>query len=212
MASKIYSIQSYYQFYKAILPTPNENLINLRHNDDSSSVIEDTDIDQSLRTTKTNDLSGLLFNNNTSRMNEIYWLPQFQKLDFVNKNQVQSSEYQTVSETINTKNSDAVVELNDYIFYKEVKYTIDEFLENMQKEIKFLKKNNRELDDYLSHEHETIDEGIRAIRRGIEDIKYGRDYNINGSVRWVHADASHQNLCQNSFSFQIRAEYNNLVK
>ncbi|CAG8832448.1 5685_t:CDS:2, partial [Racocetra persica] len=151
-----------------ILPTPNENLINLRHNDDSSSVIEN--INQSLQKTKTNDSSGL-FNN-----------------------------------TINTKNSDAVVESNDYIFYKEVKYTIDEFLENMQKEINFLYKNNRELDDYLSHEHENIDE---------KDINYGRDYNIYGSVRFidgVRADASHQNLCRNLFSFQIRAVYSNLVK
>ncbi|CAG8507745.1 9212_t:CDS:2 [Racocetra fulgida] len=38
-------------------------------------------------------------------------MPQVQKIDFFNKKQIQSSECQTVFETI-TKNSDAVIELN----------------------------------------------------------------------------------------------------
>ncbi|CAG8557280.1 10522_t:CDS:1 [Racocetra fulgida] len=112
---------------------------------------------------------------------------------------------------IYTENSDAVVEVNDYIFYKEVKYTIDEFLKNIQEEINFQKKESREFVDYLSHEHENIDESIRNLLRCLEDEIFERDCGVC-CIDGVRVDASSQNLCRNSFGFQIRAGYNNFVK
>ncbi|CAG8838162.1 19558_t:CDS:1, partial [Gigaspora margarita] len=94
----------------------------------------------------------------------------------INEEQVQSPEYQTVSKTIYTEESELIIELNDrksidlykndslvpnyvvvnadykdYIFYQKVKYPIDEFLENQQKEIEFLYNDNNLLNDYFSH-------------------------------------------------------------
>ena len=120
--------QSYYQFYNSSLVI--ENIY-------SHLTFEY----QSLRT-KMNDTSSLL---------------QVREINTDTEEKVQSLEYQTVSETINTEKSKLVMELNDrnnieickvslvpnyeivnagyedYIFYKKVKYTINEFLENLKK-------------------------------------------------------------------------------
>ncbi|CAG8630400.1 17637_t:CDS:1 [Racocetra fulgida] len=98
-----------------------------------------------------------------------------------NEEQVQSLEYQTVSETINTEKSELVVELNDIksidinkkdslVSNYEVVNTDDEdeFLENLQKGIESLNKDNRLLKDYLSHQHKDIYESIRALQKDIE--------------------------------------------
>ncbi|CAG8613740.1 13953_t:CDS:2 [Gigaspora rosea] len=159
--AKALSFQPYYQFYN------------------SSSVIENiyshlTIEYKSLRT-KMNDTSSLL------QVREI-------KSDI--EEQVQSLVYQTVSEINNTEESELVIELNDskndslvsnyvvvnadyedYIFYKKVKYPINEFLENQQKEIESLTEDTRSLKDYLSNEHKYILEKIRTLRNDIEILE-----------------------------------------
>ncbi|RIB13774.1 hypothetical protein C2G38_2040689 [Gigaspora rosea] len=159
--AKALSFQPYYQFYN------------------SSSVIENihshlTIEYKSLRT-KMNDTSSLL------QVREI-------KSDI--EEQVQSLVYQTVSEINNTEESELVIELNDskndslvsnyvvvnadyedYIFYKKVKYPINEFLENQQKEIESLTEDTRSLKDYLSNEHKYIREKIRTLRNDIENLE-----------------------------------------
>ncbi|RIB07044.1 hypothetical protein C2G38_2215591 [Gigaspora rosea] len=164
--AKSLSFQPYYQFYN------------------SSSVIENihshlTFEYQSLRT-KMNDTSSLL---------------QVREINSDTEEKVQSLEYQTVSETINTEKSKLVMELNDrnnieickvslvpnyeivnagyedYIFYEKVKYTIDEFLENQQKEIESLTEDNRLLEDYLSNEHKEINKDILALQKKIDKLE-----------------------------------------
>ncbi|KAF0536924.1 hypothetical protein F8M41_008766 [Gigaspora margarita] len=104
--------------------------------------------------------------------------------------------YQTVSEINNTEESELVIKLNDrksidlykndslvpnyvvvnadyedYIFYKEVKYPIDEFLENQQKEIESLIEDTRSLKDYLFNKHKYIREKIRTLQNDIEILE-----------------------------------------
>ncbi|CAG8832102.1 23109_t:CDS:1, partial [Racocetra persica] len=59
----------------------------------------------------------------------------------------------------------------DYIFYKKAKYTINDFLENLQKEDKSLNKDNCLLNNYLFHEHKNIHEGILALQKDIENLE-----------------------------------------
>ncbi|RIB02672.1 hypothetical protein C2G38_2227218 [Gigaspora rosea] len=162
--AKALSFQPYYQFYN------------------SSSVIE-------------NIYSHLTFEYKSLRtkMNDISSLLQVREIKSDNEEQVQSLEYQPVFETINTKESELFIELSDrksidlckndpkyevvnadyedYIFYRKVKYPIDEFLENQQNEIKSLTKNTRLLNDYLSNKYRDIREDILALQNDIEDLE-----------------------------------------
>ncbi|CAG8495090.1 23565_t:CDS:2 [Gigaspora margarita] len=156
--AKTFSIQPYYQVYNSSLVIENNY---------SYLTFEF----QSLRT-KPNDTSNLL--NNT--------LLQVREFNSDNEEQVQSLEYQTVSETINTVKTKLVVELNDgktiSIYKKDslvsnyiVNAGDDEFLENLQKGIESLNKDNRLLKDYLSHQHKDIHENIRALQKDIENLE-----------------------------------------
>ncbi|CAG8711360.1 7170_t:CDS:1, partial [Racocetra fulgida] len=112
---------------------------------------------------------------------------------------VPNYEVENADESVN-ENAD---ESENYITFEEKIYTTDKFIE-------FLKKDTHYIDDDFSHQFENICEDIRALQRNIKDVKYGRDHNIYGGVHCIDgvwADDSHQNLCRNSFSFQIRAEY-----
>ncbi|CAG8631093.1 4303_t:CDS:2, partial [Racocetra fulgida] len=128
-------------------------------------------------------------------MNDTSSLLQVREINSDTEEKVQSLEYQTVSETINTEKSKLVMELNDrnnieickvslvpnykivnagyedYIFYEKVKYTIDEFLENQQKEIESLTEDNRLLEDYLSNEHKEINKDILALQKKIDKLE-----------------------------------------
>ncbi|CAG8831704.1 17306_t:CDS:1, partial [Gigaspora margarita] len=161
-----HSIRHHYQFYN------------------SSSIIENIYSYlafefQSLRT-KMNDTSSLLKNT----------LLQVREVNSDNEEQAQSLEYQTInskkSELNNRKNIDIykkdslipnceVVAINaddeNYIFYKEEKYTIDEFLESQQKEIESLYNDNHLLNDYLSHKYENIHEDILALQKDIDNLE-----------------------------------------
>ncbi|CAG8818802.1 17987_t:CDS:1, partial [Gigaspora margarita] len=124
-------------------------------------------------------------------------LLQVREIKFDNEVQVHSLEYQTVSETINTEESELIIELNDkksidlcknnslvpnyivenadyededYIFYKKVKYSIDEFLENQQKEIESLTEDTH-INDDLSNKNKNIREDILALQNNIENLE-----------------------------------------
>ncbi|CAG8749960.1 24321_t:CDS:2 [Gigaspora rosea] len=130
-----------------------------------------------------------------TKMNDTSSLLQVREINSDTEEKVQSLEYQTVSETINTEKSKLVMELNDrnnieickvslvpnyeivnagyedYIFYEKVKYTINEFLENQQKEIESLTEDNRLLEDYLSNEHKEINKDILALQKKIDKFE-----------------------------------------
>ncbi|RIB05802.1 hypothetical protein C2G38_2047303 [Gigaspora rosea] len=120
-------------------------------------------------------------------MNDTSSLLQVREIKSDNEEQVQSLDYQPVFETINTEelsdrksidlckndpNYEVVnADYEDYIFYRKVKYSIDEFLKNQQNEIKTLTKDTRSLDNYLSNKHRDIREDILALQNDIEDLE-----------------------------------------
>ncbi|RIB29385.1 hypothetical protein C2G38_2238927 [Gigaspora rosea] len=115
---------------------------------------------QSLRT-KINDTSSLL---------------QVREINSDTEEKVQSLEYQTVSETINTEKSKLVMELNDRNNIEICKVSLVPNYEivnaeNQQKEIESLTEDNRLLEDYLSNEHKEINKDILALQKKIDKFE-----------------------------------------
>ncbi|CAG8515917.1 5315_t:CDS:2, partial [Gigaspora margarita] len=152
-----------------------------------------------------------------------------------------SSLLQTVPETINIEKSELDIELNniykngslvpniiiisnyevvaddeDYIFYKEEKYTIDEFLENQQKEIESLYNDNHLLNNYLFHKYKKIHEGILALQKDINNLENwylrGSLENINGGNELKNRYEKEKQEIQNKLDELEAERINKIVK